>query len=130
MRKIVDLVERLTDNEVILYLDKYGELTSSERPENAYANAVGKMMVTDEAGNDHGKPVFNGIAVDVYGAGEGYVYLSKYARENDHRYITYNGGAYHGDGSVTIDRTDLSKAEEEAYRIANEFYMEIKEANE
>lgn len=130
MRKIVDLIDKLENNEVALYLDKYGELTSSEREENAMRYAVGKIMITDEVGNDHGRPVFNGVAVDVYGAGDGYVYLSKHARENDIRYLvledTYK--LPEGEKSVTVARKDLSAKEKKAYRLANEYYLEIARA--
>lgn len=130
MRKIVDLIEKLNANEVALYLDKYGEFTASNDKDNAMKYAVGKIMITDEVGNDNGKPVFNGVAVDVYGAGEGYVYLSKYSREHDLRYLTATG-TYKlpaGENSVTVHRKKLTKAEQAAYRIANEYYLELARA--
>jgi hypothetical protein len=130
MRKIVDLIEKLNANEVALYLDKYGILHASKSKDNAMKYAVGKIMITDEVGNDNGKPVFNGVAVDVYGAGEGYVYLSKYSREHDLRYLTATGTYKlpEGENGVTVHRKQLTKAEKEAYKLANEYYLAIKRA--
>lgn len=127
MRKIVDLIENLNNNEVALYIDKYGELTATSNKDTAHKYAVGKIMITDEAGNDHGRPVINGVSIELYGAGKGYVYLSKSKREKDIRYIVLED-TYTIESSVTIDRTKLPKATHKAYRIANEFYMEIAKA--
>lgn len=127
MRKIVDLVSGLENGQVALYIDKYGEFTATSSPNTAMTSAVGKIMITDEAGNDHGKPVFNGIAVDVYGGGEGYLYLSKHERETNKVYVTMEDYfKVPAGGKVSIaPHKDLSKAEVKAYRIANEFYMQI-----
>ena len=130
MRKIVDLIEKLNANEVALYRDKSDILHASKNKDNAMKFAVGKIMITDEVGSDNGKPVFNGVAVDVYGAGKGYVYLSKYSKEHDLRYFTATG-VYQmpeGENRVSVRHKDLSAAEKEAYRIANEFYLKIAEA--
>ena len=124
MRKIVDLIESIDTNEVALYLDKCGILHASESKDNAMKYTVGKIMITDEVASDNGKPVFNGVAVDIYGAGDGYVYLSKSKREKDIRYIVLED-TYKVEGSVTVDRTKLPKAAHKAYRMANEFYMEL-----
>lgn len=130
MRKIVDLIEKLNANEVALYLDKYGILHASKSKDNAMKYAVGKIMITDEVGNDNDKPVFNGTPIDIYGAGDGYVYISAYARDNDIRYLVVEG-TYKlpaGENSVTVHRKKLTKAEQAAYRIANEYYLEIARA--
>lgn len=130
MRKIVDLIEKLNANEVALYLDKYGILHASKSKGNAMKYAVGKIMITDEVGNDNGKPVFNGTPIDIYGAGDGYVYISTYAREHDLRYLTATGTYKlpEGESSVSVHHKQLTKAEQAAYRIANEYYLEIARA--
>ena len=130
MRKIVDLIGTMNANEVALYLDKYGILHASSDKDNSMKYAVGKIMITDEAKNDNGKPVFGGVAVDVYGAGDGYVYLSKYARENDIRYLTVEGtySVPKGTNSVNVSAKKLTEAEKKAYRVANEFYTAIARA--
>lgn len=130
MRKIVDLIEKLNANEVALYLDKYGILHASKSKDNAMKYAVGKIMITDEVGSDNGKPVFNGTPIDIYGAGDGYVYISTYARDNDIRYLVVNGtySVPEGENGVTVHRKQLTKAEKEAYKLANEYYLAIKRA--
>lgn len=125
MRKIVDLIERLNDNEVAVYLDEYGLMHATDRKENAERYAVGKIMITDECEAEGGMPVINGERVEVWGAGEGYVYLSNYKRSKDTRYLVCEG-TYHIDGSARIDRTKLPKAVHAAYRKANEFYLDLK----
>lgn len=126
MRKIVDVIDKIEPGQVVLYLDKYGIMHATKSRDNAMNNAVGKMMITDEVGNDHGKPVINGVSVEVYGAGEGYVYLSKYAKEHDYRWLTaeetYKVPA---GGSVSVSHKDLTNAEKKAYRMANEYYLEL-----
>lgn len=130
MKKIVDLIENLNTNEVALYIDKYGILHASKSKENAMAYAIGKIMITDEASSDHGKPVFNGVPIDIYGAGDGYVYISKEAKEKDIKYLTLEE-TYRlpeGQNSVSVHHKDMPKAERKAYRLANEFYLEISRA--
>lgn len=130
MRKIVDLIDRLNENEVALYLDVHGIMHASKSKDNAMKYAVGKIMITDEVGSDHGKPVFNGVGIDIYGAGEGYVYITADARDKDIRYIVADG-TYRlpeGENSVTVHRKRLSRAEQAAYRIANEYYLELARA--
>ena len=130
MKKIVDLIEKLNANEVALYLDKSGILHASKSKDNAMKFAVGKIMITDEVGSDNGKPVFNGTPIDIFGAGDGYVYISDYARDNDIRYLVVEG-TYKlpaGENSVTVHHKKLTKAEQAAYRIANEYYLELARA--
>ena len=129
MRKIVDLIENLNNNEVALYNDKDGEFHATVNKDNAHTYAVGKIMITDECGASGGRPVFNDIKVDVFGAGDGYVYLSKYARDNDIRYLTAEDSyKIPAGGSVSVSHKELTNAENKAYRIANEFYMELAKA--
>ena len=125
MRKTVDLIEKLNENEVALYLDEYGLMHATNRKENAERYAVGKIMITDECEAEGGMPIINGERVEVWGAGEGYVYLSNYKRSKDTRYLVCDG-TYHIDGSARIDRKKLPRAVHAAYRKANEFYLELK----
>ena len=125
MRKVVDLIEKLNDNEVALYLDECGLMHATNRKENAERYAVGKIMITDECEAEGGMPIINGERVEVWGAGEGYVYLSNYKRSKDSRYLVCEG-TYHIDGSARIDRKKLPRAVHAAYRKANEFYLELK----
>ena len=124
MRKTVDLIERLNGNEVALYLDENGLMHATKRKENAERYAVGKILITDECEVKGGMPCINGIAVEVWGAGKGYVYLSNYKKSKDTRYIVTDG-TYHVEGSVRIDRKKLPRAVHAAYRKANEFYLEL-----
>lgn len=125
MRKTVDLIERLNENEVALYLDECGLMHATNRKENAERYAVGKIMITDECEAEGGMPIINGERVEVWGAGEGYVYLSNYKRSKDTRYLVCEG-TYHIDGSARIDRKKLPRAVHAAYRKANEFYLALK----
>ena len=50
-------------------------LKTTEWPDRAGA-IDGKFVVTDEITNDHGKPCVDGCTYDIFGAGEGFVYLS------------------------------------------------------
>lgn len=124
MRRLVTSPTKLMKNEVALSLDKYGELAVTSHIERAFENG-GKVLITDEVGNDKGRPVFNGVAIEVYGAGRGYVYTSKHNRVNDIRYLTLDG-TYAVDKGVTIDRSRFSKAKHKAYQEANEFYLMMK----
>ena len=125
MRKTVDLIERLNDNEAAVYLDEYGLMHATNRKENAERYADGKIMITDECEAEGGMPIINGERVEVWGAGEGYVYLSNYKRSKDTRYLVCEG-TYHIDGSARIDRKKLPRAVHAAYRKANEFYLALK----
>ena len=79
-------------------------------------------MATDEITTSHGYPVINGVKVKLYGAGEGYVYTSKGARDNDIRCNVTD----HPIEGTKFEHVDLSSNVKEAYRIANEFYMMLK----
>ena len=126
MRKVVDLIEKIEPGQVALYIDKGGLMHATANKDSAMHDAVGKIMITDEVGNNHGKPVLNGISVEVWGAGNGWVYLSKYEKENDYRWLTaeetYKVPA---GGSVSVSHKDLTNAEKKAYRMANEYYLEL-----
>lgn len=126
MRKVVDLIERLEPGQVAIYIDKGGLMHATASKDSAMRYAVGKIMITDEVGNDHGKPILNGVSVEVWGAGNGWVYLSKYAKENDYRWLTaeetYKVPA---GGSVSVRHKDFTNAEKKAYRMANEYYLEL-----
>ena len=125
MRKIMNKENVvLTGKEVAIYVDKYGILHASERAENVKEYAASKVMVTDEFGAEGGYVIINGIKTVIYGAGNGYVYLDKYAREHDVRYITLED-TYHVDGKVTVDKKILPKAIQKVMRIANEVYLQI-----
>lgn len=124
MRRLATAETILKENQVALSLDKYGEVAVTSHIKRAFANS-GKVIVTDEVGNDKGRPVFNGVSIEVYGGGKGYVYTSKFNRENDIRYITLDG-SYAVDESVTVDQSVFPKAKHKAYQIANEFYLMLK----
>lgn len=126
MRKVVDLIEKLEHGQVALYIDKGGLMHATDVEDNAMRYSVGKIMITDEVGNDHGKPVLNGVSVEVWGAGNGWVYLSKYAKEHDYRWLTAEETyAVPAGGSVSVSHKDLTNAEKKAYRMANECYLEL-----
>lgn len=125
MRKIMNKENVvLTGKEVAIYVDKYGILHASERVENVKEYAASKVMVTDEFGAEGGYAIINGVKAVIYGAGAGYVYLDKYAREHDIRYITLES-TYHVEGKVSVDKKILPKATQKAMRIANEVYLQI-----
>lgn len=102
-----------------VYQDKYGILHASDFEDTAYYYSTGAYVATDEITTNHGYPVINGVQVKLYGAGEGYVYTSKYARDNDIRCNVTD----HPIEGTKFEHVDLSSDVKEAYRIANEFYM-------
>ena len=124
MRKVVDLIEKLNDNEVALYLDECGLMHATNRKENAERYAVGKIMITDECEAKGGMPVIDGIRVEIWGAGDGWVYLSNYTKSVNSVYKVKEG-TLHIDNTMTIHHKDLPSATHAAYRKANEFYMAI-----
>ena len=79
-------------------------------------------MATDEVGTAHGFIVINDVQVKIYGAGEGYVYRSKEAKEKDIR-LNVTDGVIEG---TTFEHVTLLPEIKEVYRIANEFYMMLK----
>ena len=126
MRKVVDLVEKIEPGQVALYKDKGGLMHATASKDSAMRDAVGKIMITDEVGNNHGKPVLNGVSVEVWGADDGWVYLSKYAKSVDYRWLTEEETyAVPAGGSVSVSHKDLTNAEKKAYRMANEYYLEL-----
>lgn len=122
MKKVVDLIEKLNANEVALYLDEGGLMHATKSKDTAMKTAVGHILVTDECEAAGGMPIINGVRVEVWGAGYGYVYLTNYKKSVDTKYIVLEGTF---PGSVKVDRTKLPKATHAAYRKANEFYMAI-----
>lgn len=126
MTNVVESVKGITllEGEVILYIDKYGELHATRDVNHAveYSKPGYKFIVTDECGCTGGRPVINNEKVDVYGGGEGYAYLTKRKREQDIKYITLEGSL---PGPVTVDRTKLPKALHKAYREASELYVKM-----
>ena len=125
MRKVVDLIEKLENEQVALYIDRGGLMHATDEKDHAMTYGVGKIMITDECEEKGGMPIINGERVEVWGAGEGYVYLSNYKRSKDTIYLVCEG-TYHIDGSARIDRKKLPRAVHAAYRKANEFYLELK----
>lgn len=128
MRKVVDLIERLNENEVALYLDRGGLMHADNHADHAMQSAVGHILITDECEAEGGMPIINGVRVEVWGAGEGYVYLSNYKKSVKSMYIVAEE-TFHIEGSARIDRKKLPRATHAAYREANEFYMEILKAD-
>lgn len=122
MRKVVDLVEKIEPGQVALYIDKGGLMHATDEKEHAMTYSVGKIMITDECEEKGGMPIINGERVEVWGAGEGYVYLSKYKRTEK---IAYNVSekTLHIDDTMSLDPIKLPRAEHAAYRIANEYYL-------
>ena len=117
---------KIEENQVVLYIDDMPDPTLHAVKNIAYAvkKGGGKYLVTDECEARGGYPIVNGIRVKLYGAGENWVYLSAFARDNDIRY--YVGDVKIADGkSVSISRKKLSAEERAAYRKANEFYMAL-----
>lgn len=125
MRKVVDLIERLENGQVALYIDRGGLMHADNHADHAMQDAVGHILITDECEAEGGMPIINGERVEVWGAGEGYVYLSNYKRSKDTRYLVCEG-TYHIDGSARIDCKKLPRAVHAAYRKANEFYLALK----
>lgn len=124
MRKIVDLVSKLENGQVALYLDNGGLMHASENKDDAMKYAVGKIMITDECEAEGGMPIINGIRVEVWGAGDGWVYLSNYTKSVKSVYKVKEG-TLHIDNSMTIHHKDLPSATHAAYRVANGFYLEL-----
>lgn len=124
MRKVVDLIEKLNANEVALYLDKGGLMHADDHADHAMQSAVGHILITDECEAEGGMPIINGVRVEVWGAGEGYVYLSKYKRSVKTAYKV-SEKSLHIDNSMKLDPIKLPSAVHAAYRKANEFYMAI-----
>lgn len=124
MKKLMTNEVVLKDRQVAVYLDKYGILHASRDTKKAMEN--GRYLITDECGVQGGYLVIDGIRVKVYGAGDGWVYLSDYAKENDIKNVvleeTYRVAA---GGSVSISRKSLTNAEKAAYRKANELYRAL-----
>lgn len=129
MREVVDLIEKLEPGQVALYIDKGGLMHATDEKEHAMTYSVGKIMITDECEEKGGMPIFNGVKVEIWGAGKSgdtWVYLSKYAKSVDYKwqvneesYIVPEGG------SVSISHTDLSNKEKVAVRTAAEYYLEL-----
>lgn len=126
MRKVVDLIERLENGQVALYIDRGGLMHADNHADHAMQDAVGHILITDECEAEGGMPIINGVRVEVWGAGYGYVYLTNYKKSVDTKYIVLEGTF---PGPVKVDRTKLPRATHAAYREANEFYMEILEAD-
>ena len=109
------------DGVCFLYIDKAGLLHASEWEDEASEYGNGKYAVTDECKADDGFPIINGVKVEVWGVGEGFIYRTKNSKLNDVRYLVTDE-PYKINKSVTIDRTKLSKKEHAAYEKAHEFY--------
>lgn len=124
MRKVVDLIERLENGQVALYVDRGGLMHATDEKDHAMTYGVGKIMITDECEEKGGMPIINGERVEVWGAGEGYVYLSKYKRSVKTAY-NVSEKTLHIDDSMKLDPIKLPRAVHAAYRKANEFYMAI-----
>lgn len=122
MKETRTTTTKLNSNQIALYKDKYGILHGTKDVEKAMQYGGGKYLVTDECTAADGFPVIDGVTVKVYGAGKGYVYLSKESKEKDIRYIVVEN-TYQVDKSVSIDKKQLKKAEHAAYRKANELYL-------
>lgn len=105
-----------------VYIDKYGILHASDFEDYAYAYGNGKYVATDEVSTNHGFVVINDVQVKIYGAGEGYVYRSKEAKEKDVR-LNVTDGVIEG---TTFEHVTLLPEIKEVYRIASEFYMMLK----
>ncbi|MEA4973748.1 MAG: hypothetical protein VB119_11365 [Candidatus Metalachnospira sp.] len=58
-----------------LYKDKYGLLHATHWED--IAAGYGKYIITDEVEEKEGLPFVNGSVYTIFGAGEGYVYLTK-----------------------------------------------------
>lgn len=126
MRKIMNANELRETNKTIVYIDKYGILHASKLAAHVKEETNGKVMVTDEVTAEGGYVYFNGRKAIIYGAGEGYVYLTKAARDEDCRYLI-NKDTYAVPGtSVTVHRKKLDKAEITVIKKAYELYMALK----
>ena len=126
MRKIMNANELRETNKTIVYIDKYGILHASKLAAHVKEETNGKVMVTDEVTAEGGYVYFNGRKAIIYGAGEGYVYLTKAARDEDCRYLV-GKDAYAVPGtSVTVHRKKLDKDEITVIKKAYELYMAIK----
>ena len=128
MKKLMTTVTALTGNQVAVYIDDMPDpkLHATKDVDTAMEKGGGKYLVTDECEARGGFPVINGVKVKVYGAGEGWVYLSNYAMENDIRYIVAEGTYKVPDGgSVSVSHTKLTAAGIAAYRQANELFMAL-----
>ncbi len=127
MKKLVDLIGTIEEGQVACYLDEHEILHATERKDYAMKYAVGKILITDECEAQNGYPVINGEKVKVYGAGEDWVYLTRYAKDNDQRYYFFEDTLKVGAGeSVTVSHADLTGKQKKAYRIANELYLALK----
>ena len=125
MRRIITENTEVKANEKVVYTDKFGIMHAVKETKTAFDVGAKKCIITDEIGSDNGLPFINGVRIEVFGAGEGYVYTSKFNRENDIRYIVTEN-TYKVDKIVTVDKTIFPKATRKAYKIANEFYMLLK----
>lgn len=124
MRKVVDLIERLENGQVALYIDRGGLMHADNHADHAMQDAVGHILITDECEAEGGMPIINGVRVEVWGAGEGWVYLSNYTKSVKSVYKVKEG-PLHIDSSMRLHHKDLPSATHAAYRKANEFYMAI-----
>lgn len=70
---------------VYLYKDKYGLLHATHWED--IAAEYGKYIATDEVCEKEGLPFVNGSVYTIFGAGEGYVYLTK-NKNNDAKFHT------------------------------------------
>lgn len=128
MKKLMTTATALTGNQVAVYIDDMPDpkLHATKDVDTAMEKGGGKYLVTDECEAQGGFPVINGVKVKIYGAGDGWVYLSNYAMENDIKYIvakeTYS---FPSGGSVSVSHKDLPGAEKAAYRKANELFMTL-----
>lgn len=68
--------EKKADSGVVyVYKDKYGLLHATCWED--VAAGYGRYIITDEIGENDGLPFVNGSVYTIFGAGEGYVYLTK-----------------------------------------------------
>lgn len=125
-RSVIALKDRHDKSEITatkyVYQDKYGILHASDFEDYASQYGNGVYVATDEVATNHGYAVINGVQINLYGGGKGYVYTSKESKNNDIRLIVSDTPVAGG----KIDHANLSAEVMKAYKIASEFYVMLK----
>jgi|GEM_PF-1865413 len=96
---------------VYLYKDKYGLLHATSWEDTAAE--FGKYIATDEVEEREGLPFVNGSVYTIFGAGDGYVYLTK-NKNDDSKFHTTSTSV--GNSVVVPHGRELKKASCELLR--------------
>ena len=125
-RNVIVLKDRHDESEITatkyVYQDKYGILHAVEFEDKASYYGNGVYVATDEVGVQGGYAIINGVQIKLYGGGEGYVYTSKEARDNDIK-LKVSDVPVAGE---KFEHVELTTQVMDAYRIASEFYIMLK----